>query len=470
MSPDARHARRELPQFLSVLRAHGHPSEALGEAAAAFVALADDVAAQAPGPILLALLQVAGNVHLSSEDLGPPRCTSSANAALLTARTALGTRVDVDLGPSPAAWTQNSHATAAAYAHFERWELARWIDLHAPALVEQALAATSTSMGAFGGGSEIAAQQLTVTFRHLGSAIALDEIDLFLNEVRWLLASGGARSFDIDGILDILRSALALVQKQIPAHAMLLLGPILARLRDIAPAATEGSHLRSPLAERYFAAFDFGASAVETFLKEALSLGISRRAVFLDMLQQAQRETGRRWQIGEFTVGEEQLRTATAMRLMTALRAHAPKIVRHGVLFGACAPGEAHQIGLHMVCDLAAIDGWNIVMGAPGIFPDALVDAIEAANPDVLALSATLSMHVAGLIGLIAEVRRRPNLARCAIIVGGAPFIAFPHLCALVGADAFALDAADAVEVFRSHSRGAPGIVQSTRATTERRS
>jgi methanogenic corrinoid protein MtbC1 len=119
------------------------------------------------------------------------------------------------------------------------------------------------------------------------------------------------------------------------------------------------------------------------------------------------------------------------------------------MLAGAVAPGDAHTIGIQMVCDLAAFDGWDTVVLPAGLDHAQTLAALIATKPHVIALSAAMAAHVGNLVTLVNDIRSCGQLTGVPLIVGGSPFTRFPHLAEIIGADATADDAAEAVELFR---------------------
>ncbi|MFL7808677.1 MAG: B12-binding domain-containing protein, partial [Anaerolineae bacterium] len=104
-------------------------------------------------------------------------------------------------------------------------------------------------------------------------------------------------------------------------------------------------------------------------------------------------------------------------------------------------------IGVRMVADLFEMAGWDsYYLGAntPG---QGVLQALQERQADVLAISATLTMHVGQVRELIERVRAIEVGRRTAILVGGYPFLLSPELWRRVGADGFAPDAEQAVQV-----------------------
>jgi methanogenic corrinoid protein MtbC1 len=332
----------------------------------------------------------------------------------------------------------------------ERVSLAGWIGRRAPHIAQTA------ARSAYGPDGARAARHFELAFRQLAIALQLDEIDLYLGDLRWLIEAAPAHRTEPSAIIASAVHSIEVLAARAPKRLRPAFATIAERVRGLArePARPPRSFLTGTLSRTYFTLCGSTETGAARFVKRALSLGISHRALYLDVMAPAQREAGRRWQLGWMSDEQERMRTALTQRLMIALRSAEPQAAApRGVLAGATAPGEAHQIGLQMVCDLAAHDGWSTVVVPSGLEAGALVAALAENRPDAIALSATMLAHVTALISLIARVRAEPQLRAVPILVGGAPFTQFPHLAGVIGADATAADAAEAIEALRAFAR-----------------
>ncbi len=186
-------------------------------------------------------------------------------------------------------------------------------------------------------------------------------------------------------------------------------------------------------------------------VEDARSAGLGLPDLYLDVFQPALREIGRLWQENEITVAEEHL--ATAITQMSMGRLYPDFCVAAGrngrTLLAACAETEKHQVGLHMICDLLELEGWDATYLGAAVPPDSLVDMVLRDRPDVLALSVSIAPHLPQLRSLIAAVRAATGQAVPYILVGGRPFLDDPTLGHRVGADAMARDPAAAAALLR---------------------
>jgi methanogenic corrinoid protein MtbC1 len=106
--------------------------------------------------------------------------------------------------------------------------------------------------------------------------------------------------------------------------------------------------------------------------------------------------------------------------------------------------GDLHGVGVQMIADFFEMDGWrSLNLGANMPISD-LRQVLSAHHIDLLAISASSSMHVRS-IGELIDHLRRPPTEGVKVIVGGYPFNVAPELWRELGADGSAPSAVEAV-------------------------
>jgi methanogenic corrinoid protein MtbC1 len=194
------------------------------------------------------------------------------------------------------------------------------------------------------------------------------------------------------------------------------------------------------LRERYVDALVDGDPAqAAALLHAATSDGIDVRTLYLQVLQPALYEIGRRWEEAEISIAQEHLATATTQSLMAHLaeRLGAERPSRRGrIALVASAEGELHSIGARMVADFLEADGWDVLFVGALSPVDALAEMAAARGVDVVALSASLSERlpeVNAAVRALAALEPRPLIA-----VGGQAFSGDPAAALATGADLYA--------------------------------
>lgn len=181
----------------------------------------------------------------------------------------------------------------------------------------------------------------------------------------------------------------------------------------------------------------------------AIEAGASRLDVYLDLIEPAQHDLGRRWASGELSVADEHVATAVSEFVVHALTSRtAPRDANsRGRAVVTGVTGEVHELGPRMVADVLEGDGWEVrFLGTDAPHGD-VVDAIARFRPDLLCVSVTMLEHIESAARIITDARQQLSAVR--VIVGGQAFSAWDDLWRRAGADALATDARRAITVAR---------------------
>lgn len=182
--------------------------------------------------------------------------------------------------------------------------------------------------------------------------------------------------------------------------------------------------------------------------QEALAGGLSPQTI-LDALVGGMDEVGQKFQQNLIFV-PEMLIAARAMKEAMALLE--PHLVKAGIkpkytaVIGT-VEGDLHDIGKNLVAmmwrgaNFAVVDlGTNVPAGK-------FVEAARQSNAQVIGLSALLTTTMPAMKNVVAAIRAA-GLNGVKVVIGGAPVT--QQYADEIGADAFAPDAAGAVQVVRS--------------------
>jgi methanogenic corrinoid protein MtbC1 len=174
--------------------------------------------------------------------------------------------------------------------------------------------------------------------------------------------------------------------------------------------------------------------------------------IYCSVFERCQREIGRLWQLNMVTVAQEHYCTASTQLAMALLypRIFAEKGIKIGTLVAACVPGELHEIGPRLVCDLLEMEGWDTTYLGANVPIAALLETVKTRRPHVLAISASMTFHVNVVRQLILALRGSNIAPLPQILVGGHVFRLAPELWRDVGADGFAKDSLETIELLKS--------------------
>jgi len=186
----------------------------------------------------------------------------------------------------------------------------------------------------------------------------------------------------------------------------------------------------------------------ETIVFDMLDDGVPISDIYLYIFQEVMREVGRLWQIGEIRVGREHYCTAVTQYLMSSLYSKIFTTEPKDKKLLACAVGsELHEMGIRMVADLFELNGWDTNYLGANLPKDEIIEFAKLYQPDVIALSITMPYHLSNLSDTIKEIRKHTELKNVKILVGGWPFVDNESLYQKVGADAFAINAMEGIDI-----------------------
>lgn len=299
--------------------------------------------------------------------------------------------------------------------------------------------------------------------RYLSEAIEASEPKLFVDYIAWakiMLASRSVPSEDIASHLVVVRDVLAdalpsEMRESVRSYINSALD-YLPRLQAQAPSFLEKGEPLSDIAKSYLAALlRYERHVAIRLILEAVDTGTSVKDIYCFVFERCQREIGRLWQLNMATVAQEHYCTASTQLAMALLypRMFGEKRTKIGTLVAACVPGELHEMGPRLVCDLLEMEGWDTTYLGASVPIAALLEIAKARRPHVLAISASMTFHVNAVRQLILALRSSNIAPLPRILVGGYAFRLAPELWRDVGADGFAKDALETIELLKELHR-----------------
>ncbi len=180
--------------------------------------------------------------------------------------------------------------------------------------------------------------------------------------------------------------------------------------------------------------------------RKALAEGLGAAAILEQGLLAGMKVVGDRFRVHEVFLPDVLL-SARAMyaglNLVKPLLARGEVRMRGRVVIGTVR-GDLHDIGKNLVGIMLQGAGFEVVDLGRDVPPEAFVDAAEREGCQVIGLSALLTTTMTGMKDVVDLVKARGLGGRVKTIVGGAPLSA--EFAKEIGADAYAFDAATAVE------------------------
>jgi methanogenic corrinoid protein MtbC1 len=303
--------------------------------------------------------------------------------------------------------------------------------------------------------------------QYLSEAVAADRAALFTNSVEWARAAFMARGFELSHLADSLEALdetlCAELPEQLAARTTRIINDGLVVARRV-ESPRDDSVLESALgcagadtdrARRYLVhLLERHQSKAVDVLLEAVGSGRSVAEVYEAVISPALAEVGRLWHINEATVADEHYVTTATQHAMSVLRTRLPQATPNGKrALAASVGGDLHDVGIRMVADLLESEGWQVdCLGANMPTVDLVEHAVdEVGRPQfhLVALSASTATVVRTMATAIEQLRAAAPEHRIPIMVGGGPFALVPDLWKVVGADACASSASEAVKAAR---------------------
>lgn len=188
---------------------------------------------------------------------------------------------------------------------------------------------------------------------------------------------------------------------------------------------------------------------VAELVQKALGQGVAPRDILQGGLIAGMDEVGRDFKAGDLFVPEVLIAARAMHAGMNVLR---PLLAETGVssigkyLVGT-VKGDLHDIGKNLVKMMLEGAGFEMVDLGTDVAPEAFVSAVREHRPTIVGMSALLTTTMVQMkttIDALVEAGLRDSIK---IMIGGAPVTA--AYAQQIGADAYAPDAASAVDIAR---------------------
>ena len=167
---------------------------------------------------------------------------------------------------------------------------------------------------------------------------------------------------------------------------------------------------------------------------DLLEKDVDPRDLYKHLFHPFQIELGTLWQRNQISVAQEHFSTAATQYIMSLMYdriIRLPKKQRS--MLGTCVSGELHEMGIRMICDYMECSEWNTYYLGANMPESGVVQMVKDKNPDLVAVSCTMPVHLPRVDGLIRQLRK--NGVEKPILVGGYPFNLDPDLWRSTGAD-----------------------------------
>lgn len=184
-------------------------------------------------------------------------------------------------------------------------------------------------------------------------------------------------------------------------------------------------------------------------IEDYLDKGVSLESILLDLLSPTARRLGEYWEADTCTLVDVTIGLTKLQQLLRVFgkdfeRSAAPwSCARRALLIPA--QGETHTFGLLVLEAFFRRDGWDVSNGG-GMSMSQLTRLVRRERFDIVCLSNSCDTLLDNLGSDISSLRRASRNKAVGMMVGGPAFNGRPDRVTLVGADATAVDAPQAVQ------------------------
>jgi diguanylate cyclase (GGDEF)-like protein len=187
---------------------------------------------------------------------------------------------------------------------------------------------------------------------------------------------------------------------------------------------------------------------------DLLDQRVSRERIVVDLLAEAQREVGERWYCNELTPADEHLATGVTAAALDTLMDETRPPVGDNLTVVTCAEGDFHSLAAQMFGDLLREHGIGATVLGASTPAEAVADYLVRSGADSLAISCSVPIFFPGTVNLI-DAAHHLGLP---VLVGGRAFGHGPRRAERLGADAWALTAADAATILLRWKSAPPSV------------
>lgn len=297
-------------------------------------------------------------------------------------------------------------------------------------------------------------QDVAYNLSYLAQAIQFNSSKIFLDYTAWLNALLNRLGLPTKDLINNFESIKQVLSVHLDSEAYPVVATYLdPALESLRSPDIESSSFIEPVNPLFARAQSFlelilagDRLAATSLILQLADEGQSIKSIYLNILQPVQREIGLLWQTGKITVAQEHY--CTSITQLAISRLYPYIFAEHSkgkTLIATCVSGELHEIGLRMLSDIFELEGWDTwYLGANMPIKD-VIQTIKDKAPHLIAVSATMTFHLTRVSDLIAQIREAG--IKTPIMVGGYPFNLDPELWKEIGADAYAKDAEEALEI-----------------------
>jgi diguanylate cyclase (GGDEF)-like protein len=187
---------------------------------------------------------------------------------------------------------------------------------------------------------------------------------------------------------------------------------------------------------------------------DLLDRRVSREQIVVDLLAAAQREVGQRWYCNELTPADEHLASGVTAAALDTLMGETSQSPDGSLTVVTCAEGDFHSVAAQMFGELLREHGVGATVLGASTPAEVVAEFLVRSGADSLAISCSVPIFFPGTVRLVDAAHRQG----IPVIVGGPAFGHGPRRAERLGADGWALTAADAAAILLGWRSEPPSV------------
>jgi len=189
------------------------------------------------------------------------------------------------------------------------------------------------------------------------------------------------------------------------------------------------------------------------YLEELISSGEDPWKIILGPMSEAMEEIGKLFEEGEYFIAEMLKAASIFKKALDKLGIGAEGGGNLGTVVIGTVKGDVHDIGKSLVATMLKASGFKVIDLGVDVDADTFIRAVKEYRADILAMSSLLTTTRDYMSVVIRRLEEEGLRGRVKVLIGG--LSTSPEFAKSIGADGWAKNAIEAVEVAKSLLRNA---------------
>lgn len=191
---------------------------------------------------------------------------------------------------------------------------------------------------------------------------------------------------------------------------------------------------------------NLGFGTIEAAAREAMEAGIDPGTAITRGIVPGMAAVGEKFESGEYFLSELVVAAEVMKEGMKVINPYIKQEDRHVArkVVIATVEGDHHDLGKNIVTTLLISQGFDVIDLGIDVSPSRITDAVKEHQPDILGMSALLTLTMTKMGETIESLKESGLRDRVKVIVGGTPVT--PEFAESIGADYRALNALEGVK------------------------